>query len=734
MSHSIKENSGDNNMPIYLDPDRPLEERVEDLVSRLTLEEKVSQMIFASSAIPRLGIPEYNWWNECLHGVARAGVATVFPQAIGMAASFNDKLMHRVACAISDEGRAKHHEFARQGDRGIYKGLTFWSPNINIFRDPRWGRGQETYGEDPYLTGRMGVAFVKGIQGDDPKYLKAVATPKHYAVHSGPEPLRHSFDARVSPKDLRETYLPAFKECVKEGKAVSVMGAYNRTNGEPCCASPTLLQKILRDEWGFDGYVVSDCGAITDIHAHHKVTDTAEESAALAVNAGCDLNCGRAFESLVNAAKQGLISEEAIDTAVKRLYRARFQLGMFDPPERVPYAQIPYEVNDCEEHRQLALEMARESMVLLKNEDGLLPLSKDLNTIAVIGPNADDKKVLLGNYNGTPSKYVTALEGIRSKVSPKTKVIYAEGCDITVSQEGFWGEEATRGFAEAISAAQRADAVIMCLGLSPELEGEEGDAAASSAGGDKTSLDLPGMQEELLKAVCATGKPVVLVLFSGSPVSINWAHENVPAILQAWYPGEEGGTAIADVLFGDYNPGGRLPVTFVKSLDQVPPFTDYSMKGRTYRYMEEEPLYPFGYGLSFTTFEYSNLKLSRETINAGESINISVNVKNTGHVAGDEIVQLYIKDLEASVDVPIHELRGFKRIKLQPGETATVSFTLTPRQMALIDNDGKCILEPGRFKVMVGGRQPDRRSEVLTGTQVLAAEFEVKGEPMEMEY
>ncbi len=734
MSHSIKENSGDNNMPIYLDPDRPLEERVEDLVSRLTLEEKVSQMIFASSAIPRLGIPEYNWWNECLHGVARAGVATVFPQAIGMAASFNDKLMHRVACAISDEGRAKHHEFARQGDRGIYKGLTFWSPNINIFRDPRWGRGQETYGEDPYLTGRMGVAFVKGIQGDDPKYLKAVATPKHYAVHSGPEPLRHSFDARVSPKDLRETYLPAFKECVKEGKAVSVMGAYNRTNGEPCCASPTLLQKILRDEWGFDGYVVSDCGAITDIHAHHKVTDTAEESAALAVNAGCDLNCGRAFESLVNAAKQGLISEEAIDTAVKRLYRARFQLGMFDPPERVPYAQIPYEVNDCEEHRQLALEMARESMVLLKNEDGLLPLSKDLNTIAVIGPNADDKKVLLGNYNGTPSKYVTALEGIRSKVSPKTKVIYAEGCDITVSQEGFWGEEATRGFAEAISAAQRADAVIMCLGLSPELEGEEGDAAASSAGGDKTSLDLPGMQEELLKAVCATGKPVVLVLFSGSPVSINWAHENVPAILQAWYPGEEGGTAIADVLFGDYNPGGRLPVTFVKSLDQVPPFTDYSMKGRTYRYMEEEPLYPFGYGLSFTTFEYSNLKLSRETINAGESINISVNVKNTGHVAGDEIVQLYIKDLEASVDVPIHELRGFKRIKLQPGETATVSFTLTPRQMALIDNDGKCILEPGRFKVMVGGSQPDRRSEVLTGTQVLAAEFEVKGEPMEMEY
>ena len=439
----------------------------------------------------------------------------------------------------------------------------------------------------------------------------------------------------------------------------------------------------------------------------------------MAVNNGCDLNCGRVFPSLVNAVEQGLISEEAIDTAVKRLFKARFQLGMFDPPERVPYAQIPYEVNDCDEHRQLALEMARESMVLLKNEGGLLPLNKDINTIAVIGPNADSKTVLLGNYNGTPSKYVTAIEGIRAKVSPKTKVIYAEGCDITETREGFWGEQATRGFSEAMSAAQRADVVVMCLGLTADLEGEEGAAAASSAGGDKVSLDLPGMQEELLKAVCSVGKPVVLVLFSGSPVSINWAQENVPAILQAWYPGEEGGTAIADVLFGDYNPGGRLPVTFVKSLEQVPSFTDYSMKGRTYRYMEEEPLYPFGYGLSFTTFEYSNLKLSQEVIDAGESISVSVDVKNTGQIAGDEAVQLYIKDLEASVDVPIHELRGFKRIKLQPGESATVSFTLTARQMALIDNDGKCILEPGKFKVMVGGRQPDSRSQALAGRKFL---------------
>lgn len=734
MNEYMREYPDKENLPVYLDPDRPLDERVDDLVSRLTLEEKVSQMIYASSAIPRLGIPEYNWWNECLHGVAAAGIATVFPQSIGMAASFNDKLLYRVACAISDEARAKHHEFVRHLDRSIFKGLTFWSPNINIFRDPRWGRGQETYGEDPYLTGRMGVAFVKGLQGDHPKYLKVVATPKHYAVHSGPEPMRHSFDAQVSLKDLRETYLPAFKECIKEGKAESIMGAYNRTNGEPCCASPTLLQKILREEWGFEGYVVSDCGAIDDIHKHHKVTSTPEESAALAVNSGCDLNCGRTFESLVNAVKQGLISEEAIDRAVKRLFRARFKLGMFDPPEKVPYARIPYEVNDSEEHRKLALEMARESMVLLKNEGGLLPLKKDLKAIAVIGPNADELKVLLGNYNGMPSRYVTALEGIRRKVSTGTRVYYAQGCDLTNAEDTSWGPRATAGFAEALAAAERSDVVIMCLGLSPDLEGEEGNTPKSKAGGDRTGLDLPGMQKELLKAVVATGKPVVLVLFSGSPLAVNWAHENVPAILQAWYPGEEGGTAIADVLFGDYCPGGRLPVTFVKSLEQLPPFTDYSMKGRTYRYMEDEPLYPFGYGLSYTAFEYSNLRLDADKVQAGQSVTVSVDVKNTGEMAGDEVVQLYLKDLEASVDVPVHELKGFSRIRLQPGESKTVSFEITPRQMALIDNDGICILEPGRFRVTVGVRQPDRRSEGLAGTAVLSAEFEVTGEKIELEY
>lgn len=720
--------------PIFQDPSRPIRERVDDLLSRLTLEEKIGQMVYSAAAIPRLGIPEYNWWNECLHGVARAGIATVFPQAIGMAASFHQELLYQVACVISDEARAKHHEFARRGDRGIYKGLTMWSPNINIFRDPRWGRGQETYGEDPYLTGRMGVAFVKGLQGEDPKYLKVVATPKHYAVHSGPEPLRHSFDARVSEKDLRETYLPAFRDCVKEAQAYSVMGAYNRTNGEPCCASKTLLEKILRQEWGFAGYVVSDCGAIRDIHAHHKVTETPEESAALAVNNGCDLNCGRVYDSLVEAVNQGLISEETIDRSLRRLLTAKFKLGMFDPPEKVPYAQIPYEINACEEHRQLSLKMARESMVLLKNEGDVLPLSRDISAIAVIGPNADSKKVLLGNYFGTPARYVTPLQGIINKVEPDVRVFYAEGCDLVSTKDSAWGGKATKGFSEALAAAERSDVVVMCLGLSPDLEGEEGAVANSDGGGDKTSLDLPGLQEELLKAVCDVGKPVVLVLFSGSPLAVNWADENVPAILQAWYPGEEGGTAIADVLFGDYNPAGRLPVTFVRSLDQLPPFTDYAMKGRTYRYMTEEPLYPFGYGLSYSAFSYKNLRLSARKIAAGTSLHVEVDVENVSNIPGDEVVQLYLKDLEASVVVPNYELRGFSRVHLAPGEKRTIGFTLTPRQMALINEDGKAVLEPGSFRLYVGGQQPDARSRELTGTEPLAAEFEVTGKPLELEY
>lgn len=719
-------------IPIYKDPGRSVNERVEDLVSRMTVEEKISQMGYSSPEIPRLGIPEYNWWNEGLHGVARAGIATVFPQAIGMAASFDEGLMHKVAGAISDEARAKHHEFVRKGDRRMNKGLTFWSPNVNIFRDPRWGRGQETYGEDPYLTSKMGVAFVKGLQGDDPKYLKLVATPKHYAVHSGPEALRHEFDARVSEKDLRETYLPAFKECVKEGKAVSVMGAYNRTNGEACCASPTLLQNILRDEWGFDGYVVSDCGAIGDIHLHHKVADSFEEAAAMAVKNGCDLNCGQTYKWLVEAVKKGLVSEKEIDTAVKRLFTARFRLGMFDPEEMVPYANIPYEKNDSKENRALALEMARESIVLLKN-DGILPIAKNIGTVAVIGPNADDKKVLLGNYNGEPSKYVTILDGIRAGVPETTKVYYTPGCDLIAVPSEWDDDYERRGFSEAVSLAERSDLVIMCLGLSPDLEGEEGEGIVNKEG-DKKSLDLPGVQEDLLKTVHAVGKPMILILTNGSPMTINWAQENVHAILEVWYPGEEGGTAVADVIFGDYNPAGRLPVTFVKSIERLPDFTDYSMKGRTYRYMEEEPLYPFGYGLSYTKFEYGNLRISSESVKTGESIDIAVDVINSGNVAGDEVVQLYLKDEDASVTVPKVELKGFKRVHFAPGERKTVKFTLTPRQMAIIDDSGRCVLEPGKFLVFVGGSQPDARSEKLTGMKIGSMEFEVTGSELELEY
>lgn len=723
---------GLNSMP-FMNPGLPVEARVDDLVSRMTLDEKVAQMLYNAPSIPRLGVPEYNWWNECLHGVARAGVATVFPQAIGMAASFNTELLHRVAVAISDEARAKHHEFARRGDRSIYKGLTEWSPNVNIFRDPRWGRGQETYGEDPYLTSRMGVAFVQGLQGDDPVYLKTVATPKHYAVHSGPESMRHHFDAKASAKDLRETYLPAFHACIKEAKAYSIMGAYNRTNGEPCCASETLLQKILRDEWQFEGFVVSDCGAIRDIYAHHKVVDTPEEAAALAVRAGCDLNCGSAYQALIGAVEQGLITEQEIDVAVKRLFKARFLLGMFDPPERVPYASIPYEVNGSDEHRALALEMARQSIVLLKNEGAMLPLSKELGSVAVIGPNAYNIDVLVGNYFGTPAKPVTPLEGIRQKVSSKTKVIYSPGCEL-VGKNDYWGARATKGFAEALAAAERADVTILCLGLSPKLEGEEGDAAASDGGGDRVDLGLPAVQQALLEAVCATGKPVVLVLFGGSPVSVTYAQENVPAILEAWYPGEEGGTAIADILFGDYSPSGRLPITFVKSLDQLPPFTDYSMKGRTYRYMEAEPLYPFGYGLSYTSFEYSSPVLSSTTIEAGSDLVVSFTVQNVGAMEGAEVAQVYLEDLQSSVERPIRELVGFCRINLAPGEKKGLAFTIKARQMALINEEGKCVLEPGRFRISVGGSQPDERSHALTGKQTSSVEFEVVGMPLEMEY
>ncbi len=690
-----------------------------DLVSRMTLEEKISQMVHEAPAIRRLGIPAYNWWNECLHGVGRAGIATVFPQAIGMAATWDTELMHRTAVAISDEARAKHHDAMNEhGDVEWYYGLTFWTPNINIFRDPRWGRGQETYGECPYLTARMGVAFVKGLQGDDPTYLKTVATPKHYAVHSGPEHERHHFNAVTDERDLRETYLPAFEVTVREAGAYSVMGAYNRTNGEPCCASPTLLQKLLREAWGFEGYVVSDCGAIRDIYAHHQVVDTPEEAAAMAVKNGCELNCGEVYRALLVAVEKGLVDEAAIDLAVSRLFTARFRLGMFDPPERVPYAAIPIEVNDSDEHRALALKMAQASIVLLKNADDALPLPRDLKKIAVVGPNADDPIVLLGNYNGFPSSSVTPLEGIRRKVGDAVEVAYAKGCEIR--------SEDRSGFEEAVAIAKDADVIVAVVGISQLIEGEEGQQEGVEGGehsrGDREDIALPGVQEELLKALHETGKPLVVVLMNGSAVAVNWADEYAQAVVELWYPGEEGGTALADVLFGDYNPAGRLPVTFYRSVDDLPPFRDYAMEGHTYRYFRGVPLYPFGHGLSYTTFAYSPPVLSDAVIGPGTELTVTAGVENTGDRAGDEVVQLYLKDQVASVPVPVQQLVGFRRIHLAPGETQQVSFTVTPKQMSLILDDGRRVIEPGAFHLFVGGGQPG------TGAAGSFATFEVEAE------
>ena len=681
--------------PPYKNPNLPIETRVNDLVSRMTLEEKVLQMQNAAPAIDRLGIPAYDWWNEALHGVARAGYATVFPQAIGLAATWDTKLMYEAADVISTEARAKHQEFIRNNQHARYQGLTFWSPNINIFRDPRWGRGQETYGEDPYLTARLGVEFVKGLQGNDPRYFKVIATPKHYAVHSGPEPERHGFDAKAYERDLRETYLPAFRATIVEGKAYSVMCAYNRTNEEPCCANKKLMTDILRGEWGFNGYVVSDCGAIRDIWEGHKFVKTEAEASALAVRAGTDLTCGKEYVTLLQAVKQGLITEAEIDTSLKRLMTARFRLGMFDPPEMVQYARIPFSQNDTPEHRQLALQSARESIVLLKNANRTLPLRKDLKSIAVIGPNADVPEVLWGNYNGRPSRLITPLAGIKNAVSANTKVVYAPGSSLA-------GESSQAMIEEAVKAARESDASVLVLGLSARLEGEEMKVEVPGfRGGDRTDISLPAAQEALLKAVVATGKPVVVVLLSGSAVAVSWANDHAPAILQAWYPGGEGGTAIADVLFGNYNPAGRLPVTFYKSVDQLPPFTDYSMQGRTYRYFKGEPLYPFGYGLSYTKFAYSNLRV--KSVKAGEPAKVTVDVTNAGEREGDEVVQLYLTDVAASAPVPIRTLVSFDRISLRPREKRAVTFTITPRQMSLIDNNDKRVIEPGEFLISTGG-------------------------------
>lgn len=849
----------------WLDTSRSFEARAADLVSRMTLEEKAAQMQNAAPAIERLGVPAYDWWNEALHGVARAGGATVFPQAIGMAATFDIPLMDAVSSAISDEARAKHHHFAARGERGRYQGLTFWSPNINIFRDPRWGRGQETYGEDPYLTARMGVSFVRGLQGDDPVYRKLDATAKHFAVHSGPEADRHHFDARPTRRDLYETYLPAFQTLVQEADVDAVMGAYNRVYGESASASQFLLRDILRKDWGFKGYVMSDCWAVDDIWKHHKIVATVEEASALAVRNGTELECGQSYgEALPVAVRKGLITEAEIDDALMRLMAARFRLGMFDPPERVRWASIPYSVNQSPEHDALARRAAQQSIVLLKN-NGVLPLSKEVKRIAVVGPTADDTMALLGNYYGTPAAPVTVLQGIR-QAAPKAEVLYARGADLVEgrddptampliepqylrpsaesSERGLRGEyfrnrdlsgkpalvrvdpqivfnwdrgsptdnlqargeasseeavpsdnfsirwsgqllppvsgkyqlqaAANDGFRlyldgklvldhwrnedrlsassvsldlqagraydlkleyfdaerdagvrlawvrpgavppleEAVGIARQAEVLVFVGGLTGDVEGEEMKVDYPGfAGGDRTDLRLPASQQKLLEALQATGKPVVMVLTTGSALAVDWAQQHLPAIMVAWYPGQRGGTAVADALFGDTNPAGRLPVTFYKADEKLPAFDDYAMQGRTYRYFDGKPLYPFGHGLSYTRFAYSDLTLDNPQATPAQTVRVTVKVRNAGDRAGEEVVQMYLKPKHADRDRARKDLRGFQRIALQPGEERSVSFSFTPTtDMRVYDEKTDAYsVDPGLYEVEVGASSADIR-------------------------
>jgi beta-glucosidase len=697
----------------YLDETISFEDRAKDLVSKMTLEEKVFQTLYTAPAIERLGVKAYNWWNEALHGVARAGVATVFPQAIGLAASFDEELLEEVADTVSTEGRAKFNMQQKYDDTDIYKGLTFWSPNVNIFRDPRWGRGHETYGEDPYLSSRLGVRFINGIQGHDKKYLKAAACAKHFAVHSGPEDIRHSFNAVVSKQDLYETYLPAFKACVKEADVEAVMGAYNRTNDEPCCGSKTLLNDILREEWGFKGHVTSDCWAIKDFHEGHMVTSTPVESVALAMNNGCDLNCGNMFGNLLYAVRDGLVKEETIDRAVIRLVTTRMKLGLFDDQSKVPFNTIGYDQVDGLEQKELNIKASRKTVVLLKNENNILPLNKSkIKTVGVIGPNADNRKALVGNYEGTASEYITVLEGVKDYLGDSTRVYYSEGCHLFKDRVQGLGTSNDR-LAEARAVCDMSDVVIACFGLDPGLEGEEGDQGNEFASGDKQNLKLPGIQEDVIKELYKSGKPVILVLLSGSALSIPWADEHIPAIVQGWYPGAQGGKAIAEMLFGEFSPEGKLPVTFYQSSEELPDFTDYNMAGRTYRYMKKEALYPFGYGLSYTKFELSNIAVDAEELIPGKDIHCSVDIKNTGAIAGAETIQVYVK---AKVEgAPNHQLKGLKKVQLNPGEQKTITITLKDEAFGLYDNNGELVLHDAEFELFIGTSQPDARSIKLTG-------------------
>ncbi len=685
--------------------------KAKELVSKMTLMEKAAQLRYDAAPVSRLGVPTYNYWNEALHGVARAGVATMFPQAIGMAAAFDEDAMERVGDIIATEGRAKYNEYSKHDDRDIYKGLTFWSPNVNIFRDPRWGRGHETYGEDPYLTSRLGVRFVEGIQGGGP-VMKAAACAKHYAVHSGPEAIRHEFDAEVSMKDMWETYLPAFEALVKEADVEAVMGAYNRTNGEPCCGHKYLMEEVLRGKWEFDGHYTSDCWAIKDFHENHQVTKNARESAALALKCGCDVNCGNTYLHLLGAVEDGLITEEDITVAAERLLTSRFLMGLFDGSE---YDDIPYEAVECREHLEEALNMARKGSVLLKN-DGALPLDKSkLKTIGVVGPNADSRAALIGNYHGTASRYITVLEGIQDEVGDDVRVLFSEGCHLEKDrvENLAWSQDR---ISEAVITAEHSDVVIICVGLDETLEGEEGDAGNSDASGDKKDLHLPKVQEELIEKVTAVGKPTIVVLMAGSAIDLNYAEEHCNAVLMAWYPGARGGRAVADILFGNVSPSGKLPITFYKDLEDLPEFTDYSMKNRTYRYMEQEALYPFGYGLTYGDTEVKEAKVLGEVTKESD-IRVEVFLKNEGDTDTDEVVQIYIKDLDSKLAVPNYNLCAFKRIALKAGEEKTVEMTVSNRAMSVVDEEGERHIDSRNFKLFAGCSQPDARSRKLTGKE-----------------
>ena len=691
--------------------------RAEALVAQMTVEEKASQLKFDSPAIERLGVPEYNWWNEALHGVARAGTATMFPQAIAMAATFDEELLFDVGDCIGTEGRAKYNMQSTRGDRDIYKGLTFWSPNVNIFRDPRWGRGHETYGEDPYLTSRMGVQFVKGVQGDG-EYLKAAACAKHFAVHSGPEPQRHFFNAIASRKDMEETYLPAFEACVKEANVEAIMGAYNRTNDEPCCAHEVLMNEYLRGKWGFEGHYVSDCWAIKDFHENHKVTARPEESVKLALEMGCDVNCGCTYQRILDAYAEGILEEKYIDRACVRLFTTRFLLGLFD---KTALDDIPYNVVECKDHINLSHKATRESLVMLKN-NGILPLKKEkIKNIAVIGPNANSRDALVGNYHGTSSRYITVLEGIQDYLGDDARVWYSEGCHKWRESIEFLSKhDKPDELAEAQAICELSDVVVLVLGLDEWLEGEEGDAGP----GDKTSLLLPAPQRMLVDCVLATGKPVILLNMTGSAMDLRVADAKADAVVQCWYPGARGGKDIAELLFGEFAPSGKLPLTFYESTDDLPDFCDYSMKNRTYRYFEGTPLYPFGFGLTYGDCYAHSISVEKNTAADGsfDSATVKIKVRNDGKCAED-VLQIYIKDETSSFAVRNYSLCGFKRVALAENEEKEIEIILNKRAFTSVDEDGNRDVFGSRFTVFAAFSQPDERSEALTGHKAVNAEI-----------